>query len=93
VKRDRNDTLVFVEVRVRRDARYGAAPATLGASKRQRLVFAARIPRQVGGPVAVPLLDVVAGDGERIASGCAPRSMRVGADRLNRPRDGVSYHR
>ncbi len=39
--RDRDGTLVFVEVRVRRDARFGGAAASIGAAKRERLVFAA----------------------------------------------------
>ena len=39
--RDRDGTLVFVEVRVRRDARFGGAAASIGVAKRQRLVFAA----------------------------------------------------
>jgi len=53
--RDRDGTLVFVEVRVRRDARFGGAAASIGVAKRQRLVFAAghfRPPRQ---PAAVPV--------------------------------------
>ncbi|HEY2561185.1 MAG TPA: YraN family protein [Caldimonas sp.] len=41
VMRDRDGTLVFVEVRVRSDDRFGGAAASVGAAKRQRLVFAA----------------------------------------------------
>jgi len=42
VMRDRDGTLVFVEVRARRDDRFGCAAASIGAGKRQRVVFAAR---------------------------------------------------
>jgi putative endonuclease len=41
VMRERDGTLVFVEVRVRSDGRFGGAAASVGAAKRQRLVFAA----------------------------------------------------
>jgi hypothetical protein len=40
--RDRDGTLVFVEVRARADMRHGGAAASIGAAKRARLVFAAR---------------------------------------------------
>ena len=36
------DTLVFVEVRLRRNADYGGAAASITATKRQRLILAAR---------------------------------------------------
>jgi putative endonuclease len=36
------ETLVFVEVRLRRDARFGGAAASITAAKRQRLAIAAR---------------------------------------------------
>ena len=36
------DTLVFVEVRLRRDASFGGAAESVGAAKRARLVAAAR---------------------------------------------------
>lgn len=42
VMRDRDGTLVFVEVRKRADARHGGAAASVGAVKRRRIVFAAR---------------------------------------------------
>ena len=66
VMRDRDGTLVFVEVRVRRDARFGGAAASIGAAKRQRLVFAAS--HFLGRFAAPPpcRFDVVAVDGERI---------------------------
>jgi putative endonuclease len=41
VMRDRDGTLVFVEVRARSDDRFGGAAASIGASKRQRIVLAA----------------------------------------------------
>lgn len=67
VMRDRDGTLVFVEVRARRDGRFGGAAATVSAAKRQRLVFAARhylmrLPR-----MPPCRFDVVAVDGEDIA--------------------------
>ena len=40
--RDRDGTLVFVEVRARADIRYGGAAASVDAAKQRRLVFAAR---------------------------------------------------
>ena len=42
ILRDRDGTVVFVEVRVRRGGAGGGAAASVGASKRARLVFAAR---------------------------------------------------
>jgi len=42
ILRDRDGTLVFVEVRARRDARYGGAAASISAAKRARIVYAAR---------------------------------------------------
>lgn len=42
VMRDRDGTLVFVEVRKRASARYGGAAASVGAGKQRRIVFAAR---------------------------------------------------
>ena len=42
ILRERDGTLVFVEVRARASARFGGAAATIGASKRQRIVFAAQ---------------------------------------------------
>jgi len=66
VMRDRDGTLVFVEVRVRRDARFGGAAASIGAAKRERLVFAAsHFLRRLADPPPCRF-DVVAVDGERI---------------------------
>lgn len=42
ILRERDGTLVFVEVRARRDDRHGGAAASVTARKRQRIVFAAR---------------------------------------------------
>ena len=42
ILRDRDGTLVFVEVRARGDARHGGAAATVDALKQRRLVFAAQ---------------------------------------------------
>ncbi len=42
IMRDRDGTLVFVEVRARRDARHGGAAGSITPSKQRRLVYAAR---------------------------------------------------
>jgi putative endonuclease len=66
ILRDRDGTLVFVEVRARRDLRAGGAAASVGATKRKRLVFAAAhfLSRL---PVPPPCrFDVVAIDGDRL---------------------------
>ncbi|MDQ6629717.1 MAG: YraN family protein [Pseudomonadota bacterium] len=42
IAREPDGTLVFVEVRARRDSRFGGAAASVGIVKRQRLLFAAR---------------------------------------------------
>lgn len=42
IVRDRDGTLVFVEVRARRDAAHGGAAASVGAAKRRRIVRAAQ---------------------------------------------------
>ena len=64
--RDRDGTLVFVEVRARRDDRFGGAAASIGAAKRRRIVFAAThyLRDQPRPPPC--RFDVVAVDGERI---------------------------
>ena len=66
ILRDRDGTLVFVEVRVRSDARFGGAAASVDAAKRRRLVFAAS--HFLRGLAAPPpcRFDVVAVDGDRI---------------------------
>jgi putative endonuclease len=66
VMRDRDGTLVFVEVRVRRDTRFGGAAASIGASKRQSLVLAAsHFLRTLASPPPCRF-DVVAVDGDDI---------------------------
>lgn len=42
VMRDRDGTLVFVEVRKRASTRYGGAAGSVSAAKQRRIVFAAR---------------------------------------------------
>jgi putative endonuclease len=66
VMRDRDGTLVFVEVRARSSAGAGGAAASVGAAKRGRLVLAARhfLSRL---PTLPPCrFDVVAIDGEQV---------------------------
>jgi putative endonuclease len=66
VMRDRDGALVFVEGRVRSDGRFGGAAASIGAAKRQRLVFAAaHFLRALRGPPPCRF-DVVAVDGDAI---------------------------
>lgn len=61
---DRDGTLVFVEVRARRDTRAGGAAASVSRAKQARLVYAAR--SYVAQLERVPpcRFDVVAVDGE-----------------------------
>lgn len=42
ILRERDGTLVFVEVRMRREASFGGAAASVGSAKQRSLVFAAR---------------------------------------------------
>jgi len=66
IVRDSDGTLVFVEVRARRDARHGGAAASVGAVKQQRLVFAARhFLRRFASPPPCRF-DVVTVEGDRI---------------------------
>ncbi|MFT3954250.1 MAG: YraN family protein [Piscinibacter sp.] len=66
ILRERDGTLVFVEVRTRRDAGHGGAAATVGAAKQQRIVLAARhyLLRLASPPPC--RFDVVAIDGGRV---------------------------
>jgi putative endonuclease len=66
ILRERDGTLVFVEVRTRRDARFGGAAASVGAAKQRSLVFAAQhyLQRLASPPPC--RFDVVAIDGGRI---------------------------
>ena len=66
IMRERDGTIVFIEVRVRRDGRFGGAAASVGVAKQQRLVFAAtQFLRTLRAPPPCRF-DVVAVDGERI---------------------------
>ena len=66
IAREPDGTLVFVEVRARRDAGHGGAAASVGASKQRRLVFAARH-YLLRLPAPPPCrFDVIAIEGERI---------------------------
>ncbi len=64
--RDRDGTLVFVEVRARADRSHGGAAASVGAAKRARLVFAAQ--HYLATLRAMPpcRFDVVAIDGDEL---------------------------
>lgn len=66
ILRERDGTLVFVEVRSRADARHGGAAASVSASKRASLVFAAQ--HYLAQLRCMPpcRFDVVAIDGARI---------------------------
>ena len=66
ILRERDGTLVFVEVRARADASHGGAAASIGTAKRASLVFAAQ--RYIAALPAPPpcRFDVVAIDGERL---------------------------
>ena len=66
VIRERDGTLVFVEVRSRSDDRFGGAASSVGSAKRRRLVFAAtHYLRRLPAPPPCRF-DVVAVDGDRI---------------------------
>jgi len=66
IARERDGTLVFVEVRARRDVSFGGAAASITASKQRSIVLAARhFLRRFATPPACRF-DVVAIDGERI---------------------------
>ncbi len=72
VMRERDGTLVFVEVRARASARFGGAAASVSATKRRRIVFAAqhflqRLPR-----LPPCRFDVVVVQGEAAALGALP---------------------
>jgi putative endonuclease len=66
ILRERDGTLVFVEVRARRGTAHGGAAASVSASKQRSLVFAAQHFLRTQ-PVLPPCrFDVIAIDGERI---------------------------
>jgi putative endonuclease len=67
VMRDRDGTLVFVEVRARARRQFGGAAASIGWQKRQRLVRAAKhylLTRASGEPAC--RFDVIAFEGGRL---------------------------
>lgn len=66
IVRDRDGTLVFVEVRSRATARHGGAAASVVASKQQRIVFAARHYLMRFGSPPPCRFDVVAIDAGRV---------------------------
>ena len=66
ILRDRDGTLVFVEVRSRGDARHGGAAATVDALKQRRLVFAAQHFLRRFAVLPPCRFDVVTVEGERI---------------------------
>ena len=66
ILRERDGTLVFVEVRARRELDHGGAAASVGHAKRRSLVYAARH-FLLDYPTPPPCrFDVVAIDGEQI---------------------------
>jgi putative endonuclease len=70
VMRERDDTLVFVEVRARAQRLYGGATASIGWHKKQRLVLAARhyLARRMSGSRSEPAcrFDVIAFEAGRL---------------------------
>lgn len=64
ILREADGTLVFVEVRARRDERFGGAAASVGSAKQRRIAFAAAhfVSRMAAPPPC--RFDVVAIDGE-----------------------------
>ncbi|MDG0027815.1 YraN family protein [Trinickia sp. Y13] len=67
VMRDRDGSLVFVEVRARAGGRYGGAAASIGAHKRRRILLAARYFLATRGEGASACrFDVVVFEGRRL---------------------------
>lgn len=66
ILRERDGTLVFVEVRARADERFGGAAASVGSAKQRRIVRAAQHYLQRQSPPPPCRFDVVAIDGERL---------------------------
>ncbi len=66
VMRDRDGSLVFVEVRARRSSDHGGAAATVNAAKQRRIVRAAQQYLMQFRTLPVCRFDVVAIDGDRI---------------------------
>ena len=67
ILRDRDGTLVFVEVRSRRSSTHGGAAASVGATKQRSLILAAQHFLQTQRTPPPCRFDVVAIDGEHIA--------------------------
>jgi putative endonuclease len=66
ILRERDGTLVFVEVRARASARHGGAAASITPSKRRKLIYAARhFLMSLASPPPCRF-DVVAIDGDRL---------------------------
>ena len=66
ILRERDGTLVFVEVRSRRSAAHGGAAASIGALKQRSLLLAAQHFLRTQRVVPPCRFDVVAIDGERL---------------------------
>ena len=66
ILRDRDGTLVFVEVRARVDALHGGAAASVDALKQRRLIFAAQHFLRRFAALPPCRFDVVTVEGERI---------------------------
>jgi putative endonuclease len=66
IMRERDGTLVFVEVRARRSASHGGAAASVGASKQRSLVLAAQHFLTALRTPPPCRFDVIALDGDRI---------------------------
>lgn len=66
ILRDRDGTLVFVEVRARRSTRYGGAAGSITTTKQRRVVFAARHYLMAMASPPPCRFDVVAIEGEQL---------------------------
>lgn len=66
ILRDRDGTLVFVEVRARMNATHGGAGASIGSVKQRRIVFAARHYLMKLATLPACRFDVVLMDGEQL---------------------------
>ena len=71
ILRERDGTLVFVEVRARQGQAHGGAAASVGASKQRSLVFAAQHFLRSQRTLPPCRFDVVAIDGARLEWLCA----------------------
>ena len=67
ILRERDGTLVFVEVRSRRSSTHGGAAASVGATKQRSLILAAQHFLQTQHTLPPCRFDVIAIDGEHIA--------------------------